>query len=190
MAIDEGDPHGQALLTRGSASPGDEIAITGSLGCAAGRLRMLAEGLSFESRLADHLKEAHNHPAPRVSQGITLARRRIVTAIDVSDGLVDDLGKLCKASDVEAVIRADQVPADDFLKRAFPDEWLALALSGGEDYELLFTAPPQILDGVAPILDVPVSVIGDIVAGTPKVRVLDREGNDMPVESGGWDHFA
>ena len=179
------------LLTRSSAAPGEKIAVTGSLGCSAGGLRMLLQGLTenFDEETSAHLVSAHNRPIPRVSEGKALARHGVGTAIDVSDGLVDDLRKLCKASGVGARVYSDRVPADEFLRRAYPDDWLSLALSGGEDYELLFTAPPEVLDEVAQLLDVPVSAIGEVVDGPPEVTVLDKKGRPIAVEHGGWDHF-
>ena len=179
-----------ALLTRDAASAGDRIAVTGSLGCSAGGLRMLTQSLEFDSKTTDHLRDAHNRPVPRVAQGIALARQGVATAIDISDGLVGDMEQVCKASGVGASVRADQVPADEFLKEAYPDEWLDLALSGGEDYELLFTAPSDVMERTVDALDVPVSVIGQIVEGSPQVRVLDQDGRAIAVEHGGWDHFG
>ena len=189
VASGVGDSRDAALLTRYAASPGDRIAVTGSLGCAAGGLRMLTDGLRFDEATATHLRDAHCRPVPRVHQGVVLVQQGVAAAMDISDGLVDDLGKLCVASHVGAVIRSDRVPADGFLRDAYPDDWLALALGGGEDYELLFTAPADTMDRVAPVLDVPVSVIGDIVEGLPRVEVLAPDGRAMTVEQGGWDHF-
>ncbi len=188
---------GDALLTRSSAMPGDKIAVTGHLGCSGGGLRILlgseSRSQTFDDETSSHLINAHTRPMPRVAQGITLAKQGVVTAMDISDGLVDDLGKMCNVSGVGAVIRADLVPADGFLKKAYPDDWLSLALGGGEDYELLFTAPQEVMDKIAfPFtegLDVPISIIGDIVEGPSEVKVLDRDGNALPVERGGWDHF-
>jgi len=177
------------LLTRGSAAPGNKIAVTGSLGCSAGGLRMMLEGLSLDEEIAYHLRNAHNRPVPRVQQGLLLVRRGVVTAMDISDGLVEDLGKLCKASGVGAVIHSDLVPADSFLRRAYPDDWLSLALSGGEDYELMFTAPPELMDSVAKEMGVPVTIIGDVVAEPREVRIVDQNGCAIPVKQGGWDHF-
>ena len=180
---------GGALLTRRSASPGDKIAVTGSLGCSGGGLRALQGKLALDQDTSDHLMAAHHRPTPRVSDGMVLAQHGVAAAIDVSDGLVDDLGKLCKASGVGARIHSDLVPVDEYLRRAYPNDWLSLALSGGEDYELLFTATPQTMEVVAPLLDVPVSIIGDIVEGPADVAVLDESGAPMPVERAGWDHF-
>ena len=109
--------------------------------------------------------------------------------MDISDGLVADLGKLCEASDVGAIVRWDFVPVHGFLKQAYPDDWLNLALNGGEDYELLFTAPLDLVNDVARALDVPVTIIGDIVAGTPQVKVVDQHGTPVSIGRGGWDHF-
>ena len=186
-----GGPAGSAqkLLTRSSASPGDKIGVTGSLGCAGGGLRMFAENLNFDPEIEDHLKQAHNRPRPRVSEGARLVHQGVATAMDISDGLVADLEKLCQASGVGAVVHSESIPVDDVLKRAYPDSWLDLALSGGEDYELLFTAPGELTDEIGSKLDVPVSIIGDIVEEPPEATVLDPEGNPIVVEQGGWDHF-
>jgi thiamine-monophosphate kinase len=180
-----------AILTRHTALPGDQIAVTGHLGCSGGGLRMLLEEVEskFPQGIASHLRDTHNRPAPRVRQGMALAGSGVMTAMDVSDGLVDDLGKLCRASGVGARIRADNVPADRFLKRAYPEDWLSFALGGGEDYELLFTAPPDVMERVTQLLDVPVSIIGEIMVGEPRVGVLDSDGKAISVAHGGWDHF-
>ena len=111
------------------------------------------------------------------------------TAMDVSDGLVHDLGKLCAASGVGAVVHAEQTPADGFLREAYPEGWLDLALTGGEDYELLFTAPRRVMEAAAAALDVPVTVIGEIVEGEPGVTVLGADGRPRPMGAGGWEHF-
>ena len=190
VASSSGGSHGDLLLTREAALAGDRVAVTGSLGCSAGGLRMLTQGLQFDSKTAGHLRDAHNRPAPRVAQGIALAQQGVVAAIDISDGLLSDLERMCEASGVGASISADQVLADEVLKEAYPEEWLALALGGGEDYELLFTASPHVMERAVAALDVPVSVIGEVLEGPPQVRVLDQEGLVMAVERGGWDHFG
>ena len=182
---------GERLLRRGSARPGDRVAVTGSLGCSAGGLRMFRDRTELDRDTAEHLRAAHNRPSPRVAAGLRLAcLAGRQAAIDVSDGLIADLEKLCAASGVGAVVNAQSVPVDDVLKRAYPDDWLDLALGGGEDYELLFAAPIEMVERVAPALDVPVAVIGEIVEGPSTVTVLDRGGAPVKVERGGWDHFA
>ena len=178
------------LLRRNSALPGDGVAVTGSLGCSAGALMMMRQGPSVDAETSAHLMAAHNRPAPRVAEGLLMARHGVGAAIDVSDGLVDDLGKLCKTSGVGALLHSGQVPADEHLRKAYPEDWLSLALSGGEDYELLFTASPRIIEEVSAHLDVPVTVIGEIVSDPEGVAVLDRTGRTIEVDRGGWDHFA
>ena len=185
MAGGDGTP----LLLRAAARPGDRVAVTGSLGGSAGGLRMLAEGLAFENDTASYLRDAHNRPTPRVREGALLRRSGVLAAIDVSDGLVADLDKLCGASGVGAVVRSELLPVDERLRTAFPEEWLRLALSGGEDYELLFTAPPRTMDAALSALEIPATIVGDIVAGPRGASVLDPDGRPVTVESGGWDHF-
>ena len=182
----------ERLLTRDSARPGDLVAVTGHIGCSAAGLQMMTDGLAstMDAGTACHLREAHNRPAPRVAEGLALASAGVRAAMDVSDGLVADLGKMCQASGVGAVLDAAHLAADDCLRRAFPGEWLELALSGGEDYELLFTAPPDVLESVVQALDVPVHVIGKVVEGPPSVRVLDAAGRELNFAAGGWDHFT
>ena len=111
------------LLTRGAASEGDVLAVTGHLGSSAGGLRLLldaeeAPGISQEARA--HLIAAHNRPKPRTQAGQMLRRLGVRCAMDVSDGLVADVGKLCAASGVSASIDIDAVPVHSYLKEAFP----------------------------------------------------------------------
>ena len=187
---ERGDSSEQPILTRGSARHGDKIAVTGDLGRSSGGLRMLQGGLRFDENTTHRLTEAHSRPTPRVAEGMVLARHGVTAAMDISDGLVADLGKLCEASDVGATLRSDLVPVHDSLKQAYPDDWLSLGLSGGEDYELLFSAPAGLMGDVAEAVEVPVTVIGDIVAGRPGVSVVDQDGAPVTVERGGWDHFS
>ena len=177
------------LLTRDSASVGDRIAVTGSLGCAAGGLRMMSEGLSFDAETTRHLRDAHNRPVPRTAEGASLVCNGVVTGMDISDGLVSDLSKLCAASGVAARVDAGRVPIDDVLRSAFPGDCLALALAGGEEYELLFTASADVISRARRSIDVRVSVIGEVVEGPPGVTVMNEHGDPLPLGTGGWDHF-
>ena len=176
------------LLTRDAAKPGDIIAVTGSLGASSGGLRTLRDGLVVDGKSEAFLRNAHNRPSPRVAEGYALRAIGVSAAIDISDGLVDDLGKFCAASGVGADLRTDQVPVDDRLKRAFPDDWLSLALSGGEDYELAFAAPAETVAEAARKLDATVNPIGQVREGRG-VRVLNADGDKISVGRGGWDHF-
>ena len=179
-----------ALMLRDRAQVGDSIAVTGTLGASAAGLQLLTEGADAAG-LASYafLKDAHNRPMPRVSEGEALARLGVRCAMDISDGLIDDLGKLCRASEVGANIHAPQVPVDDRLKGTFPASWLSLALGGGEDYELLFVASAEVMESAARTLDTSVTVIGEIVPAGQGVTALDADGNALDVGSGGWDHF-
>ncbi len=178
------------LLTRDAATVGDRVAVTGHLGCSAAGLRAMIDGLDLADETARHLRDAHARPIPRLAAGAALARCGVRAAMDVSDGLVDDLTKVCVSSGVGAVVHAEEMPADRFLMDAFPNDYLPLALGGGEDYELLFAAPSGTVEAVSASLDVPVAVIGEIVEGPPGVTVLDAAGNPLPVSATGWDHFA
>ena len=114
--------------------------------------------------------------------------------MDVSDGLVDDLGKLCAASGVAAWLNASAVPTHPLLRHQFPDECLSLALGGGEDYVLLFTGPPGVVGPLIPQLGEGSAVIGTVVSpeelgGAGRVAVLDDTGRELSLSGGGWDHF-
>ena len=183
--------HGAPLLTRDAARPGDLIAVTGSLGCSAGGLALIEEKAETSSSPGvAHLLEAHRRPMPRVREGCALVRHGVETAMDVSDGLVADLAKLCEASRVSAVVWADRLPIDEHLTAAFPGQCLSMALEGGEDYELLFTAPTNVVERASADFDVPVTVIGEIRGEGHGVEVLDADGKPIGVGAGGWDHFG
>lgn len=182
------DPDGAALLRRDAMSVGDLIAVTGTIGDSGGGVRVLADGLSGDE--ADALKRAHFRPTPRMAAGIGLVTQGVLTAMDVSDGFADDLGKMCRASGVAAMVRMPAVPVSDALKACFQDDYIEIALAGGEDYELLFTAPPPVMAAIAPSLGVPVSVIGEVIEGAAgSVTVLDERGLPLEMPGGGWDHL-
>lgn len=184
------------LMSRSAARLGDLVAVTGNLGDSAGGLRILldpnaASGADDETRR--HLAERHRRPTPRVAEGLALREMGVRCAMDVSDGLVADLAKLCAASGAAATIRAERVPASASLKAAFPDDWLNMALGGGEDYELLICANERVMNAArARLGEGKLTVIGEIERrrdGEPRVGVLDAGGEPMAVESGGWEHF-
>ena len=187
-SITEPDGRG-AILTRGAAEVRDVIAVTGSLGDSAGGLRIALAGERFDDS-TERLRAAHFRPEPRIAAGQALVRAGIRTAMDISDGLLGDLAKLCEASEVGAVVRGYNIPASDVLRHRFPDEWLSLALTGGEDYELLFTGPEKTVRGVSEAVDVPVTIIGEVVEASRGVTVVDEDGREIEADRGGWDHFA
>jgi len=180
-----------ALLRRDRAEPGDQLAVTGTLGASAGGRRAAGEHLAGED--ADHLKRAHFRPQPRMRQGRILAAHGVRAAIDVSDGLVDDAGKLAAASRLDAVLFADLAPVDMALARLFPADARTMALTGGEDYELLFTAPSPLMSAVLHRLEMPATVIGRLLPAAADdaghITALDARGREITLPRGGWDHL-
>lgn len=180
----------QELLLRDKAQPGDRIAVTGNLGASAAGLKLMMEGAD-KSGLGSYgfLIDAHSRPMPRVPEGEALASIGVRCAMDVSDGLIDDLGKLCRASEVGAQVHTPLIPVEDRLKATYPSSWLNLALSGGEDYELLIAAPESVIRAAQRVISTPITVIGEIVEAEEGLTVLDAGGNPLNISAGGWDHF-
>ncbi len=185
-----GVTHGSFML-RSHACPGELVAVTGYLGDSAGGLKLMLEDIPASPEAAEHLKDAHRRPVPDVDAGQVLARAGVATAMDISDGLCDDLGKLCLASRVSAQIESGHIPIHPLLRETFPDECLAMALNGGEDYKLLFVASPAQLEEANASLPQPAAVVGRITVGEPgRVTVVDPSGAETPANRRGWDHFA
>jgi thiamine-monophosphate kinase len=181
---------GEKVLTRSGAKAGDKVAVTGYLGAASAGWEMLAGKLRFNAGTGERLREAFLHPRPRLAEGRRLLERGVKSAIDISDGLVADLGHICQASRLGARIDVNAVPVAPAAKAAFGERALELALSGGEDYELLFTAGAGVITKITKIAECPVTVIGDMVTDPEnRVALFDREGNPFSLQSGGWEHF-
>ena len=187
-------------LLRSTARPGDIVGVSGWLGSSEGGLRLMlhpefAKGRDATGDGAEFLRQAHRRPNPAVEAGQILSQAGIETAMDVSDGLVDDLGKLCTASGVAARVHASAVPTHPLLRQQFPDEFLSLALGGGEDYVLLFVGPPDVVSPLIPQLGEGSAVIGTVVSseelgGGSRVVVVDEAGRQLSLSGGGWDHFG
>ena len=172
-------------LTRSAARPGDVIAVTGALGASAGGLRLLQAGAGASAELV----RAHRLPMPRIAEGRELLRAGVRCAMDISDGLLLDLAKLCTASGTGARVDAGRVPVAPGLEEAFGAEALNLALGGGEDYELIFAGPARV---IGPVLsELPrARIIGEVTAGEPgDVTVVTPEGDPLSVASEGWEHL-
>ncbi|MBI4332536.1 MAG: thiamine-phosphate kinase [Chloroflexi bacterium] len=181
---------GDRIMTRSAARPGETIAVTGFLGSSAAGLRMVQQPLPMEGAAAAYLRQAHFKPQPRVAEGQEMARAGVRCAIDVSDGLIGDLTHICEMSRVGARIVSDRVPVHPFVKAAFPGEYLDLALSGGEDYELLFTAGETVLAQLRKAVHIPLTAIGEITGNHPgQVVLVDHEGKSVARSKTGWDHF-
>lgn len=183
-------PAGEALL-RSGARPGDEVWVSGTLGDA----RLALEVMRGRERLAgedfERVREAMERPAPRVALGRAL-RGVASAAIDVSDGLLGDLGHVLRASNVGARIDADAAPRGPVLARLRVDAQREYALAGGDDYELAFTAPPAARDAVLAAgraAGVAVTPLG-VVEREPGLRVVDAAGRSLARRFAAFDHFA
>ena len=178
-------------MVRSAAQVGDEVAVTGPVGCSAGGLKLILESSQASGEAADYLRQRHRRPEPAVAEGRILAENGVCAAMDVSDGLAGDLSKLCCASGLAARIHADQLPVHPFLSEVFPEDAIELALTGGEDYVLLFTAAPDLMRSLLPKLPTGAAVIGETVAGDPgQVTVVDSAGVETAAVRSGWDHFG
>jgi thiamine-monophosphate kinase len=170
-------------IRRSGARPGDRIYVTGKLGESAAALRLLLAGKKL--RPADFPR--HFYPMPRIELGRMLREKNLATAmIDISDGLSTDLAHISEESGVGAEIYADRIPRAH-LKKTIGKADLQLALHGGEDYELLFTAPrekhvPEKIAGV------PITAIGSIQRGKRMV-LISETGAANELRPQGWQHF-
>lgn len=178
-----------SMLTRSAARPGEQAAVTGYLGAAASGLEMMKQGLRFDAGTAP-LKKAFLRPYPRVAEGQMLVEQGVRAAIDVSDGLIADLGHVCQASRVGSRIDIERVPVHPAARASLGDRSLELALSGGEDYELLFTATSEVISRVKKAAACPITVIGEITAANiGEVKLVDSRGNPVSPAKRGWEHF-
>jgi len=185
-------------LTRSGARVGDALLVTGTLGDAAGGLLLLTQhGPARAEKISRDLIGAHRRPHPRVPAArAAAATGNVRAAMDLSDGLAGDLPKLCAASGVGARIEVSKLPVSDALRQAAKDlgkDPAALALSGGEDYELLLSVAPADVEAVRTAMDavgVPSAVIGEVTRAGLHVVAPDGSETDLSAEDHGWDHFA
>ena len=180
-----------AALRRTGARPGDRVWVSGTLGDGALGLRVLRGEAAPDA--AGHLARRYHLPEPRLALGAALAGVARA-AMDVSDGLVQDLGHLCRAAGCGAAVEAAALPLSDAARAAVEADpaLLSLALSGGDDYELLFAAPPERSGEVlarAAAAGTAVTPIGAFVEGPPAVVARGADGAPVPAQQGGWSHF-
>ncbi|WP_109127291.1 thiamine-phosphate kinase [Dyella sp. C11] len=186
-------PPGKAL-TRNGARAGDVVLVTGTLGDAAAGLQMLQRGARVDEGdgRAAYLIERLHRPTPRLAAGLAL-RERASACIDVSDGLLADLGHICDESGLGAEIEAELLPRSPMLMASFDEQTVRdFALAGGDDYELCFTVPPAMVADVQTDLarmGCGATRIGRMVEGGG-VRVRDASGQWLEAAHRGWDHFA
>lgn len=188
---------GMPLLRRDGARPGDRVIVSGTLGASAAGLRLLeVPELGSGRATADLLVGAHLRPNPRVALGKVLARYGATAAMDLSDGLLGDLPKILTASGVAARVVSELVPVIPAVRALFPDDWLDLALRGGEDYELLATVPEDAVREIrreAAQVGATITEIGEIVPlhdDQSQLALLDVDGVPQPAPVGAFDHFG
>ncbi len=183
-------PPGQALR-RAGARVGDRLYVTGTLGDAALALKQRRGELALPGAERHALQQRLDYPEPRVQAGVAL-RGLASSCIDVSDGLLADLGHILEASRVGACVELGRVPVSEAYRRHLPSVHWEPALTGGDDYELCFTVPPAReaeLVARRAQLGCEATRIGEIEPG-PELRVLDPAGRAYVPAGRGYDHFA
>jgi thiamine-monophosphate kinase len=177
-------------LLRSGAKPGDHIFVTGNLGDAGLGLRALQGQMTLAEADYQYALQRYYRPMPRVALGAQLLG--IANAmIDISDGLVSDLGHIVNCSQVGAEIYLAQLPQSQVMQGIAADQALALMLAAGDDYELCFTVPENKLARLEQLrqsIDVPITAIGTIQA-SPGVKLLQADGNEYKLNSSGYQHF-
>lgn len=174
-----------AAVHRSGARPGHEVWVTGTIGDGALGLRVARGEISDASGV---LLDRYRLPRPRLGLALSGVAS---AAMDVSDGLVQDLGHLCRESGVAAEVLADEVPLSDAARAAGPD-WLPVCLTGGDDYEVLMAVPPEQTEALrqaARAGGLSVTRIGAFLSGPPEVTVRRADGESLALDKRGWSHF-
>ncbi len=179
-------------MRRGGATPGDKIAITGIPGSAAAGMKLLLRNSKTSSQATRQLVQRFLKPFPRIIEGQLLVEQGVKTAIDVSDGLLADLKHVLQASGTSALLDIDSLPVDLLTEASFTKAHaLNLALTGGEDYELLFTASLKTIQVISKALKTPVTVIGEVIHKQPEpVKLIGNSLELINLKQEGWNHFA
>jgi len=191
-----GEVEKKNLLSRAGARPGDRVFVTGTLGGSAAGLEILknmprgqklrGRGAEAKKLIAEHLR-----PVPRTAEGRAIARSGCASAmIDISDGLSSDIAHICEQSGVGAEIHSDRIPISPALMRlssGLTMPVLHYAMSGGEDYELLFTVPPGKMNKLRS-LHLPVTEIGEIKR-RKALMLVDDAGRKNTLQATGYEHF-
>jgi thiamine-monophosphate kinase len=190
-------------LLRSGARAGDDLYVSGTLGDARLALNVQQGKLTLPAHLLMAARERLERPTPRVALGLAL-RGIASAAIDLSDGLMGDLGHILECSQIGATVQVDRLlqcvacrtkPGSAEIEAAIDlseEQWRTLALAGGDDYELLFTASPNQRAAVAHAAQTsrtPVHLVGQINA-SPGLRLLDAQGQALPAHYASFDHFA
>ncbi len=185
-----GHAEGEALLRRDGARVGDVVAVSGHPGASGAGLALIEAGREAEAGVAP-LLAAHRRPSARVALGLAAAGAGMRCAIDVSDGLLQDLGHIAERSRVGIEVDLEALPLHPAAVAALDRERAVdLALGGGEDYELALAGAAAALRGLS-TSELPVSIVGRVVAAHPgEAWALDANGQRYVPSSAGWDHLA
>lgn len=183
-----GSVPGALALTRAGARPGDLLCVGGVLGDAAGALGLVLGQRSAEAEVADPLLAHYWSPPPQFALGLAL-RGQASAALDISDGLLADCGHIAKASQVELLVERDRVPVSNALRALLGLQGAYdAALSGGDDYVLAFTLPPERQQALH-AAGVPFVIVGQVREGQG-VTLIDGEGRDITPSTRGYQHFS
>jgi thiamine-monophosphate kinase len=191
-----GDAKRNKVLYRSGAGPGEMIYLAGPVGDSAAGLKILANEIAPPAGMRDYFIKAHNDPAPLVETGKIIAASGLAGAmIDLSDGLLSDLGHICEESKVGALLFAEKIPISPeltMLASSLGFDPLELALSGGEDYQLLFTVPMEHEQGIGKLFKDhhlhPPYHIGETGQG-PGIRMKKADGSLAELQPMGFNHF-
>lgn len=181
---------GKNIIQRKGAKPGDFIFVSGELGNARQGLLLLKRGFKLgDNQRADPLLKAFLDPVPRLALAQELSRFRLASSmIDISDGLSVDLLHLCEESGCGAAVEKKKLPLSKEL-RFWQKRFYEFALHGGEDYELLFSVPPEKMDSISRLMKkYRISCIGKMIR-EKKLYLLDHRGIKKPLEIRGYQHF-
>lgn len=193
-----GEVEPEYLMLRSGAKVGDLVLVTGHVGDSAAALTLLLDPtVRCQEAHARKVLEAHFTPAPRLKEGRVVAKSGMATTmIDVSDGTVSDVGHICERSGVGVQVWAERLPISDAARavaRAVGVDPLEWALGGGEDYELLLTAPQDKAEELAALVreetGTLVSTIGEILPAEEGIKVIRERGQMLSLKRGGWNHF-
>lgn len=174
-------------LRRDGAQAGDDLWVSGELGGAALALRHLTGEVKLSEHDARSVLPRLHQPQPRIALGRALVEEAN-SAIDISDGLIADVGHLCERSGLGAVIEWDRMPMQDALRAQPEAVRQSCVLAGGDDYEMAFTAPVALRDTILALTNV--TRIGNMTGEVQGVQVMDSSGNAIPLLHRGFDHFA
>jgi thiamine-monophosphate kinase len=179
------------VMTRDAARIGDVVAVSGCLGDGVGGLTLLRDDTPVDDDVTRYLHTALTRPQPRLELAKAAVGAGVRCAIDVSDGFLQDVGHIARASEAGIRIDANRIPISDELHERFPGRALGFALTGGEDYELVLIGHRGAIEALIGKTETPLTEVGEVVEyDTPRVAVVDETGREIPIGKRGWDHFA